>query len=62
MISITLKNNLITALIQTSRRLDNKIKNLSVTIHEAKDSQLYKIYGDILLGNMHDIKTEDGLL
>lgn len=56
----SVKGILIADLEAKLKRLDNKIKNLKSAINEARDYQLYKTYGDVLLINMSEVDLLGG--
>lgn len=54
------KNKLISKLNSDLKRIEKKIENLEKAISETNNSQLYKMFGDILLANVYDINSSNG--
>ena len=50
------KNKLLSKLNTDLKRTENKIENIKKAIDETKNSHLFKIIGDVLLANIHNIK------
>lgn len=51
-------NNLKTHLIHTIKRLKNKIVKLEVELQEAMEAEKYRVYGELIINNLYQIKNE----
>lgn len=51
-------NNLKTHVLHTIKRLKNKIVKLQVELDEAKDADKYRVYGELIINNLYQIKNE----
>ena len=51
-------NNLKTHINHTIKRLENKLVKLQEELTEAKDSEKYRIFGELIINNLYQIKDE----
>ena len=51
-------NNLKTHITHIIKRLKNKLVKLSSELNEAKDAEKYRIYGELIVNNLYQIKNE----